>query len=101
MVDQKELYDKVKIGAGGNVAAAVEACNIILKEDYLGMVGWPEKSHQKQTFAPRPNDKGHKMTAKKTGSCIACKAPITIGEEIYFKSGEGAKHSTCTVDVVA
>jgi hypothetical protein len=109
MTKDQELLEKVKTGATGiasmndyKVQAAIDACKIILKEDYLGMVGWPEKTkpvEQKRTYdnyAPRPNDKGFKMAAKRDGTCNICTNPIAIGEDIYFKSGSGANHVACT-----
>src|ERR1035438_2424230 len=105
MTNVQELLEKVKTGATGIAAmndykaqAAIDACKIILKEDYLGMVGWPEKSKpaaEKKVYAPRPDDKGYKMAAKKTGMCNICTSPIAIGEDIYFKSGSGANHVAC------
>lgn len=99
----QELEAKVKSGATGNTADAIEACKIILKEDYLGMVGWPEKPEpapaQKKVYAPRPNDKGYKMVAKLSGVCNICTSPIAIGDDIYYKKGEGANHVACKDEV--
>lgn len=100
----KEILEKVKQGAAGNYTSAIEACHMILKEDYFGIIGWPEKQNQpaqKKTYAPRPGDKGHKMNAKKAGLCVTCNGPIAIGDNIYFKSGDGAKHEACVEDVTA
>lgn len=119
MTNDKELLEKVKTGATGiasmndyKAQAAIDACKIILKEDYLGMMGWPKKDApkpaekkdeqkpaEKKVWAERPNDKGYKMAAKKTGTCNICTSPIAIGEDIYFKSGSGANHTACADEV--
>lgn len=91
-----EILEKVKQGAAGNYTSAIEACHMILKEDYFGMVGFPDKPvHEKKTYAPRPGDKGFRMNAKKAGLCVTCNGPIAVGDSIYFKSGDGAKHEAC------
>jgi hypothetical protein len=105
MTDQG-LLELVQRGANGvgdlSVEAARTACKIILEKDYLGKTGWPEKPvanpnspAEKKVWAPRPNDKGYKMAAKKDGTCNICTSPIAIGDDIYFKSGSGANHIAC------
>ena len=96
-----EILDKVKQGASGNYTSAIEACHMILKEDYFGMTGFPSKpTHEKKVYAPRPGDKGFRMGAKKAGLCVVCSGPIAVGDSIYFKSGDGAKHEACVTDRV-
>lgn len=108
MTNVQELFVLVQRGALGvgdtAVEAAREACKIILKEDYLGMTGWPDKPvrpqpTEKKTYAPRPNDKGYKMKAKLSGMCSICNGAIIIGDDIYYKKGEGAFHVICKDEV--
>ena len=101
MTNVKELFELVQRGANGvgdtAAVAAKEACQIILKEDYLGMTGWPEKAANptKKVWVDKPGDKGYKMTAKRSGTCNICNSGIAAGDQIYFKSGSGANHVAC------
>lgn len=101
-----QLEELVKLGAqGDSELPGTQACQIILKEGYLGVVGWPEKPKElpyatpapaaPKQYAPRPNDKGHKMAAKLTGMCTSCTGPINVGDMIYYKKGQGANHVEC------
>ena len=104
MTNVNDLLELVQRGANGvgdvSIEAARRVCKIILEEDYLGMKGWPAKVEaskpaEKKVWAPRPNDKGYKMAAKKDGVCNLCTDPIVAGDDIYFKSGSGATHVRC------
>jgi|ERR1035437_2651579 hypothetical protein len=112
-MSNQELLELVQRGANGvgdvSTEAARKACKVILENNYLGGAGWPVKPpvkpsynapegtevHTKKVWAQRPDDKGYKMAAKKSGMCNICTGPIAIGEDIYFKSGSGANHVAC------
>ena len=40
-------------------------------------------------------DLGTRMQARRAGTCTVCRGAISKGEEIYFRSAEGAKHLEC------
>jgi hypothetical protein len=96
MYNLDELVEKIKMGAKEDPNAAVEACQIIIDQGVLAFLSPPTK----KKFPSNPTDKGKQMISKKTSKCRVCGLEIKIGEDIYFKGGEGAGHVSC-VDLAA
>lgn len=97
MVNLDELVGKIKMGASGASNVAIEACQIIIDQGVLNFISPPPA---KKKFPNNPTDKGKQMLSKKTSKCRVCGLEIQIGEDIYFKGGEGAGHVSC-VDLAA
>jgi hypothetical protein len=90
MSNLPELVDIIKEGALGDNVKAIEACNIIIDQGILSVL-----TPRKKKFLNDPTDKGKQMLSKKISKCRVCSLEIKIGEDIYFKGGEGAGHVSC------
>jgi hypothetical protein len=89
MFDIFDFSQKVKKGAAGDSAVAIAICQTIIDERLIQFI--PARSQG----TPNPNDKGKRMPATRTSTCITCNQDIKEGDEIYFKRHIGASHVTC------